>query len=79
VTVARYRQEQKGNVLKVCESTPRSDRRERSLGFGADALDRLALHYGFTARVKGRAQAAIRTWLAEGEAFSVEGSLGAYP
>ncbi len=37
------------------------------------ALDRLARHYGFAAQVSGPAQAAIRTWLAEGEAFSVDG------
>jgi hypothetical protein len=36
------------------------------------ALDRLARHYGYAAQVSGRAQAAIRTWLAEGESFRVE-------
>ena len=37
------------------------------------ALDRLARHYGYAAQVRGPAHAAIRTWLAEGEAFSVGG------
>ena len=37
------------------------------------ALDRLARHYGYAAQVRGPAQAAIRTWLAEGETFSVDG------
>jgi len=36
------------------------------------ALDRLARHYGFAAQVRGPAYARIRTWLAEGEAFSVD-------
>jgi len=36
------------------------------------ALDRLARHYGFAAQARGPAHASIRTWLAEGEAFSVE-------
>jgi hypothetical protein len=36
------------------------------------ALDRLARHYGYTTQVTGRSQAAIRTWLAEGESFRVE-------
>ena len=38
------------------------------------ALDRLARHYGYAAQVRGPAHAAIRTWLAEGEAFVVDGS-----
>jgi hypothetical protein len=37
------------------------------------ALDRLARHYGYAAQATGRAQAAVRTWLAEGAAFSVDG------
>jgi len=37
------------------------------------ALDRLARHYGYAAQVRGPAHAAIRTWLAEGESFSVDG------
>ena len=37
------------------------------------ALDRLARHYGFAAQVRGPVQAAIRTWLAEGESFRVDG------
>ncbi len=36
------------------------------------ALDRLARHYGFAAQVRGPAYAPIRTWLADGAAFSVE-------
>ena len=36
------------------------------------ALDRLARHYGYAAQARGRAQAPIRTWLAEGATFSVE-------
>ncbi|MEI9803909.1 MAG: DUF6456 domain-containing protein [Pseudolabrys sp.] len=36
-------------------------------------LDRLARHYGYAAQATGRAQAAVRTWLAEGAAFSVDG------
>jgi uncharacterized protein DUF6456 len=35
------------------------------------ALDRLARHYGYSGQAKGPAHAAIRTWLAEGESFSV--------
>ena len=35
------------------------------------ALDRLARHYGYATQVRGPGHAAIRTWLAEGEAFSV--------
>jgi hypothetical protein len=36
------------------------------------ALDRLARHYGYMAQAKGRADAPIRTWLAEDAAFKVE-------
>ena len=36
------------------------------------ALDRLARHYGYAAQAKGRAHAPIRTWLADGAAFSVD-------
>lgn len=36
------------------------------------ALDRLARHYGYAAQAKGRAQAPLRTWLADGAEFSVE-------
>lgn len=35
-------------------------------------LDRLARHYGYMAQAKGRGNAPIRTWLAEGAAFKVE-------
>ena len=38
------------------------------------ALDRLARHYGYAAQVRGPAHAAIRTWLADGAAFSVDGA-----
>jgi hypothetical protein len=37
------------------------------------ALDRLARHYVYAAQARGRAQAAVRTWLVEGAAFSVDG------
>ncbi|HZL30572.1 MAG TPA: DUF6456 domain-containing protein [Pseudolabrys sp.] len=36
------------------------------------ALDRLARHYGYAAQAKGRRDAPIRTWLAEGADFVVE-------
>lgn len=36
------------------------------------ALDRLARHYGYMAQAEGRADAPIRTWLAEDAAFKVE-------
>ena len=35
------------------------------------ALDKLARHYGYAALAKGRSDAPIRTWLAEGEGFVV--------
>ena len=35
-------------------------------------LDSLARHYGYMAQAKGRSDAPIRTWLAEGAAFKVE-------
>jgi hypothetical protein len=35
-------------------------------------LDRLARHYGYMAQAKGRDHAPIRTWLADGEEFTVE-------
>ena len=37
------------------------------------ALDRLARHYGYAAQIRGPVHAPIRTWLADGEAFSVDG------
>lgn len=37
------------------------------------ALDRLARHYGYGTEARGRAQAPIRTWLADGATFSVDG------
>ena len=36
------------------------------------ALDRLARHYGYAAQAKGRTDAPVRTWLAEGAGFRVE-------
>jgi hypothetical protein len=36
------------------------------------ALDRLARHYGFAAQTRGRSATPIRTWLADGAAFSVK-------
>jgi hypothetical protein len=36
------------------------------------ALARLARHYGYSAQARGRAQAPVRTWLADDAAFSVE-------
>jgi len=36
-------------------------------------LDRLARHYGYMAQAKGPNDAAIRTWLADGAAFGVDG------
>jgi hypothetical protein len=37
------------------------------------ALDRLARHYGYTANATGPGHAAVRTWLAEGAEFKVDG------
>jgi Domain of unknown function (DUF6456) len=37
------------------------------------ALDRLARHYGYAAQARGRAHAAIRTWLQEGDASAIDG------
>ncbi len=37
------------------------------------ALDRLARHYGFNAELRGAAHASIRTWLAPGAEFTVDG------
>jgi hypothetical protein len=36
------------------------------------ALDRLARYYGFAAQTRGRSAPPIRTWLADGAAFSVK-------
>jgi hypothetical protein len=38
------------------------------------ALDRLARHYGYAAEARGRGRARIRTWLAVGEQFGVDGA-----
>ena len=40
------------------------------------ALDRLARHYGYAAQASGRAHASVRTWLADGAEFSVDGTQG---
>ncbi len=37
------------------------------------ALDRLARHYGYAAHARGPRRAPVRTWLAEGAVFGVEG------
>ena len=37
------------------------------------ALDRVARHYGYAAQAKGRAQAPIRTWLADDVTFNTNG------
>lgn len=37
------------------------------------ALNRLARHYGYMAQARGPKDAAIRTWLADGATFSVDG------
>lgn len=36
------------------------------------ALEQLARHYGYTGETRGRARAPVRTWLADGAAFSVK-------
>jgi hypothetical protein len=36
-------------------------------------LDRLARHYGYAAQARGRSRAPVRTWLAEGASFAVDG------
>ena len=38
------------------------------------ALDRLARHYGYAAQASGRARSPIRTWLADGATFRIDGS-----
>jgi hypothetical protein len=38
------------------------------------ALDRLARHYGYATQARGPARSDVRIWLAEGAAFSVDGS-----
>jgi hypothetical protein len=37
------------------------------------ALDRLARHYGYAAKITGPGHASVRTWLAEGAEFKVDG------
>jgi hypothetical protein len=36
------------------------------------ALDRLARHYGYAPCTSGRTRSRVRTWLADGVAFSVD-------
>jgi hypothetical protein len=38
------------------------------------ALDRLARHYGYAREARGPARSRVQTWLAEGAAFSVDGT-----
>lgn len=38
------------------------------------ALNRLARHYGYAGQTRGRAHARVRTWLADGATFSVDGA-----
>jgi len=69
-----------GLLLDVCCFLKRLEELESERGWPARsakvvlqlALDRLARHYGFAAQTKGQARAEIRTWLADGAAFSVD-------
>ena len=36
------------------------------------ALDRLARHYGYAAKITGNSHASVRTWLADGAEFKVD-------
>ena len=71
-----------GLLLDVCCFLKRLEDVERERAWPARsakvvlqlALDRLARHYGYAAQTSGRARAPVRTWLAEGATFSVDGS-----
>lgn len=70
-----------GLLLDICCFLKRLEELESERGWPARsgkivlqlALDRLARHYGYAAQTKGQAHAAIRAWLADGAAFSIDG------
>ena len=69
-----------GLLVDVCCFLKKLDDLERERSWPARSakvvlqlgLDRLARHYGLDAQASGRARAAVRTWLAEDVAFTVE-------
>lgn len=71
-----------GLLIDICCFLKSPDDSERERAWSARsakvtlqlALDWLAHHYGYAAEVRGRAQSPIRTWLADGAAFSVDGT-----